>query len=302
MSAAQTTNARRSGSGLQRAEAIAQVASVHARAGALEEGEAIIDRVFATARGALDAAGIDRSEIDSVVLAADDVADGRSITTMIHASAAGAYRNDEVRVTNGALTALGIAGLRVATGVSRLSLVASWWLPSADPSAVASASIGARDDYGFTRRERFASEPAGAGCVACVVGAELPAPVLGLEGFVWTQADFGAWLGRMDEPRASQERLGNQIRERCGGFDQDGVLAHSATGPEADWSAAIEAAGVAEGWSSRTRGDHAGVAEGLFLLADLGTTLGAGEQGLIFATGSPQFLLLESACVRRLDG
>ena len=41
--------------------------------------------------------------IDAVVIAADDLADGRSITTMLHATAAGAYLKDEIRTTNGSL-------------------------------------------------------------------------------------------------------------------------------------------------------------------------------------------------------
>jgi len=42
----------------------------------LAPGEALIERIFATTRAALDQASVAFEDVDSVVLAADDVADG----------------------------------------------------------------------------------------------------------------------------------------------------------------------------------------------------------------------------------
>ena len=77
------------------------------RTGPLQSFESLEERVFTTVEAALGSTGVVRDEVDSVVLAADDIADGRAITTMLHATAAGAYFLDEIRTTNGSLTAQG---------------------------------------------------------------------------------------------------------------------------------------------------------------------------------------------------
>ncbi|MFM8555085.1 MAG: hypothetical protein ACKODG_02700, partial [Betaproteobacteria bacterium] len=53
---------------------------------------------FDTVREALAEAGVDRRELDSVTLAANDEMDGRSITSMLLAAPSGAYLKDEIRV------------------------------------------------------------------------------------------------------------------------------------------------------------------------------------------------------------
>jgi hypothetical protein len=266
----------------------------------LAPGEALIERIFATARAALDEAAVGFADVDSVVLAADDVADGRSITTMLHATAAGAYRKDEMRVTNGALTALGLAGLRVAAGDGSRSLVVSWWHPTADPVALARAAVDVHDgSRALLPPERVAAHATRGACAACVVVPEHDAPALLLEGFTWTQADARGWVAQDGEPAGVKRRLGEQIGARCGPLD-GGVVAASDTGDAADWASAEEATGLSGPWRrTKARPGHHGLVDGLVLLSRLADALAPGERGLVMATGVPFFQLAEAAVVRR---
>lgn len=97
--------------------------------------------IFECASNALADAGIDRKAIDSVVLSASDLVDGRGIASMSSAAAAGAYMKHETRTTNDGLYALILASLEILAGRSRVSLVMSWnkssegdWL-AASPTA-----------------------------------------------------------------------------------------------------------------------------------------------------------------------
>src|ERR1700735_4934309 len=54
--------------------------------------------IFSTVRRALDDAAVDVSDVDSVVLGAHDLTDGRSLSSMVTAPAAGAYGHDDVRL------------------------------------------------------------------------------------------------------------------------------------------------------------------------------------------------------------
>src|ERR1700734_4045604 len=53
--------------------------------------------IFDTVRAAVDDSGQAMHEIDSVVLAAHDLVDGRSLSSMVTSPAAGAYLRDEIR-------------------------------------------------------------------------------------------------------------------------------------------------------------------------------------------------------------
>jgi len=53
--------------------------------------------IFDTVRAAVDDSGQPMHEIDSVVLAAHDLVDGRSLSSMVTSPAAGAYLRDEIR-------------------------------------------------------------------------------------------------------------------------------------------------------------------------------------------------------------
>ncbi|MEH7253207.1 thiolase family protein [Neobacillus niacini] len=82
--------------------------------------------VFLTAKAALDDAGIVRDDLDNVVLGASDELDGRSISSMLMATPAGALLKDEIKVTDSGLHALHLGYMRVASGLHNVTLVISW--------------------------------------------------------------------------------------------------------------------------------------------------------------------------------
>lgn len=86
----------------------------------------LADMIFEAASGALADAGLKIGDIDSVVLAAHDLVDGRSITTMLTAPPAGAHLKDEVRVADDGAFAVALAWLRILSGEFTTSLVVSW--------------------------------------------------------------------------------------------------------------------------------------------------------------------------------
>jgi acetyl-CoA C-acetyltransferase len=104
--------------------------------------QSLTELVFEAARGALDDAGLEIDDIDSVVLAAHDLMDGRSITSMLTAAPAGAFLKDEIRVADDGAFAVALAWLRIKAGDFRRSLVVSWCkLSEVDFDAVTALSF-----------------------------------------------------------------------------------------------------------------------------------------------------------------
>ena len=270
------------------------VSGLTALTGDLEGPESIEERVFRTVRAALDAAGLEPRDCDAVVLAADDVADGRSITTMLHATAAGAYLLDEIRITNGSLTALGLASLRILAGLAERVIVAAWWLPSAGWEALARSGL----DVGYGRRlvapERLAPEAREGASAACVLSRDGTGPAL--EGFAFAQVDYERWLACDGEPEGVLGRLGRDLARRSRALEGEGLFATSGNG---EWTPLREAAGVPASWRATGPATNYGLAEGLVLLAGAAAGLAPGEQAVVAATGVPPFLQVEAA---RLSG
>jgi acetyl-CoA acetyltransferase len=84
------------------------------------------EMIFEGTNAVLSDAAISRSDLDSVVLSASDLIDGRGIASMASAAAAGAYMKHETRTTNDGIYALALAALEIWSGRSRTSLVMSW--------------------------------------------------------------------------------------------------------------------------------------------------------------------------------
>jgi acetyl-CoA acetyltransferase len=84
------------------------------------------EMVYETTRAALDDAGANRGELDSVVIASSDEFDGRSISSMLLAMPAGAYLKDEIKVADAGAMALCLSAARIASGEFHLGVVASW--------------------------------------------------------------------------------------------------------------------------------------------------------------------------------
>ena len=106
---------------------------------------------YATARAALDDAGVSRDRLDHVTLACCDEIDARGISSMLLASPSGAYLKDENRVTDSGLTGLQLGALRAASGHLGLGLVVSW----------SQSSVGPLENIARMRAEPFYSRPIG---------------------------------------------------------------------------------------------------------------------------------------------
>ena len=274
--------------------AVAAIRAVTARRGDLADGESIEERLFETVSACLDAAGLERDDIDAVVLAADDLADGRSITTMLHATAAGAYLKDEIRTTNGSLVALGLGALRIKAGYSKVLLVAGWWLPTAEQESIARASIDARGGRALASREQLVPVASVGACAACVLSELDGDDALALHGFAFGQADYDGWLAGVDEPARLLGRLGADVRARVG---DTAPLESVARCPVGSWDGLLVAAGVARGANELVGEAWHGLADGLVLLADVGAHASGAGATLIATTGVPAFLQAEAAVV-----
>jgi acetyl-CoA C-acetyltransferase len=82
--------------------------------------------IFDTTRRAIDDAGRGLAGIDSVVLAAHDLVDGRSLSSMVTGPPAGAYLRDEIRYGDDGAGAFAAAVTRIEAGESERSIVAAW--------------------------------------------------------------------------------------------------------------------------------------------------------------------------------
>lgn len=89
--------------------------------------------IFQVSRAALDEAGIERQEVDNLVIAASDQLDGRAISSMVLACPAGAYLKDEIKVCEDGSAAVAMAYMRLASRVYDVSLVVSWTKCSESP-------------------------------------------------------------------------------------------------------------------------------------------------------------------------
>ena len=105
-----------------------------------DAGRDLTELIFQTVRRALDDAGREIGEVDSVVIAAHDLVDGRSLSSMVSAPAAGAYLKDEIRLGDDGAAAFSLAAARLEAGEARCSIVAAWGRASeGNPDAIARA-------------------------------------------------------------------------------------------------------------------------------------------------------------------
>jgi acetyl-CoA C-acetyltransferase len=88
--------------------------------------ENLEDIVFSAAHAALEASGLERDQIDAIVLSAADQTDGRAITSMLTAGPAGSYLNDEINIASSPGHAFATAWMTVLSGVARRVLLSSW--------------------------------------------------------------------------------------------------------------------------------------------------------------------------------
>jgi acetyl-CoA C-acetyltransferase len=86
----------------------------------------LTELIFNTVRETLDRSRIDLADIESVVLAAHDLVDGRGLTSMVTAPSAACYMRDEIRLGDDSLAAIALAADRIAGGEASHSIVAAW--------------------------------------------------------------------------------------------------------------------------------------------------------------------------------
>ncbi|HVA59828.1 MAG TPA: hypothetical protein VNG13_04745 [Mycobacteriales bacterium] len=91
-----------------------------------DESASLSDLIYRATQDALTAAATDIDQIDSVVLSAHDLVDGRSLSSMVTAPAAGAYLKDEVRLGDDGAMAFVVGAARIRCGESRRSLIAAY--------------------------------------------------------------------------------------------------------------------------------------------------------------------------------
>jgi acetyl-CoA C-acetyltransferase len=82
--------------------------------------------IFAGASAALADAGLERGDLDGVVISASDQVDGRAISSMLTSGPAGAYLNEEINIASSPAHALVMAYLQILSGTHQRLLVSSW--------------------------------------------------------------------------------------------------------------------------------------------------------------------------------
>lgn len=91
-----------------------------------DDSRSLTDLIFDTVRGAVDDSAHPMEAVDSVVLAAHDLVDGRSLSSMVTAPAAGAYLRDEIRFGDDSAGAFAAAMTRLEAGHNHRTIVAGW--------------------------------------------------------------------------------------------------------------------------------------------------------------------------------
>ena len=133
-----------------------------------DPAESLTDLIFRTVTSAVMDSGVDMENIESVVLSAHDLVDGRSLSSMVTAPAAGAYLRDEIRLVDDGLAAISLAAARIEAGETEFSIVAAW---------------GRASEGDYVNTSRFGFDPF----------TELP---FGLDEFAIASMRLSAWIAR----------------------------------------------------------------------------------------------------------
>lgn len=82
--------------------------------------------IYEGASAALADAGLERGDLDGVVIAASDQVDGRAISSMLTSGPAGAYLNEEINIASSPAHAVVVAYMQILSGTHGRLLVSSW--------------------------------------------------------------------------------------------------------------------------------------------------------------------------------
>lgn len=189
--------------------------------------------VFEVSRQALDNAGLERVDIDAVVLTGSDELDGRSISSMLTSAPAGGLLKDTVKITDSGLHAVAASVMRLMSGDTAVELVVGWCVPSeADPELVERTAL-----------EPFVERHAG---VTGVVGT-------GLLGSAYLE-EYDRKLEELDH-RASAKWLAASVApQEIDDTFATWPLRHSHIAPTVDAAAAVVLAGPSAVPQIRRRG------------------------------------------------
>lgn len=116
-----------------------------------DRSKSLTDLIYGCVQQALRDAGIQAADLDAVVIAAQDLVDGRSLTNMVTAPAAAAYMKDETRLSEDSASAFILGDARVRSGSVDTCLVVGWGRASEIPI----------DDISHALFEPFTSRPLG---------------------------------------------------------------------------------------------------------------------------------------------
>jgi len=93
---------------------------------ARDDSVSLPELVFECSRGLLDRYGLERYDIDLLVIAADDMLDGRCMSSMVTAAPAGGLLKEFMKVAGDGSFAFSYAYLCIKAGISDLTMVISW--------------------------------------------------------------------------------------------------------------------------------------------------------------------------------
>lgn len=103
--------------------------SIDGYASSVSDGDtrrSLPELIFGVVTDGLRSADCTMDDVDGVVIAAHDLVDGRSLSSMITGPPAGAYLRDEIRVSDDGLVALSLAAARIESGEASKVVVAAW--------------------------------------------------------------------------------------------------------------------------------------------------------------------------------
>ncbi len=128
-----------------------------------DQTRSLPELIFDCVRAALADAGVRMADVDSVCIAAEDLIDGRSLSSMITGPAAGAYLREEIRLSEDGLAALSLGTAQIQSHDFDRVVVAAWGRASeGDPQR-----SGARSFDPFTEQPLGLSELAVSALRAC---------------------------------------------------------------------------------------------------------------------------------------
>ena len=91
-----------------------------------DDTKSLTDMIFGCSSGLLKKYELYRDQVDHLIIGADDLLDGRSISSMVTVGPAGGHHKEWMKVAGDASFAFAYAYLGIAAGLSDLTMVVSW--------------------------------------------------------------------------------------------------------------------------------------------------------------------------------